>query len=58
MRFSKGLWQMLEASEPDVPALVHEAKRTSDALVVRAPNRPRGGGVGSYSEQARSTIRN
>src|SRR5438477_10550037 len=56
MRFSKGLWQMLEDVEPTYPVRVHEVERSSDALVVLAADRA-DGGRGSYVGGSSLTIR-
>jgi len=56
MRFSKGLWQMLEDVEPTYPVRVHEVRRTSDSMVVVAADRA-DGGRGSYVGGSSLTIR-
>jgi alpha-D-xyloside xylohydrolase len=56
MKFSKGLWQMLEDVEPVYPVRVHEAERTKDALVLLAADRP-DGGRGSYVGGSSLTLR-
>jgi alpha-D-xyloside xylohydrolase len=56
MKFSKGLWQMLEDVEPLYPVRVHEVVRTPDAMVVYASDRA-DGGRGSYVGGSSITIR-
>src|SRR5260221_14013274 len=56
MRFSKGLWQMLEGVEPTYPVRVHEVERSEGALVVVPADRA-DGGRGSYVGGSSLTIR-